>query len=229
VRDWHLKVTKNSGPVYANRAAQLLRATYRYAARLNRSLPPALPTSAVAFNREVPRETGIKDFEEWATAWRAIPSPVKRGFHLANLLLGARPGELARVEWTDIDRKERKLVIRAGKIAGVPDTELPLTWPIVRALKMARGADSVLVFPAARHNVIRDRLPVHGHSLRHAYRSVAKALGVDDMAAKLLMGHSLKALGVSAGYLSKGMLRDPLRKAQREISSEILKRLGIKV
>ena len=52
VRDWHAKVTKSSGPVQANRAAQVLRATYRNAAKLNRNLPAALPTSGIVFNAE---------------------------------------------------------------------------------------------------------------------------------------------------------------------------------
>jgi hypothetical protein len=59
VADWHKKTSRDHGPVSANRAAQVLRACYRHTARLDRTLPPFNPTSAVKFNSEAPREEGL--------------------------------------------------------------------------------------------------------------------------------------------------------------------------
>jgi hypothetical protein len=61
---------------------------------------------------------------------------------------------------------------------------------------------------------------------RHAYASVARALNIDPLLLKLLMGHSLGS-DVTEGYLSRTMLGGPLRDAQRRISAEIMRRLGI--
>lgn len=230
VRDFHKEVTRDNGPVVANRAMQVLRATYRHAAKLNRQLPPALPTSAVLWNTETPAEKGVLDFKQWAKAWRAIPSPVRRGFTLCCLLLGARRGELARLDWRDIDARSRSLVLRNVKSIGEKrrDVRLPLSVPIVRAIKLARGADDVKVFPGCAHNPVRDALPAYGHALRHAYASVARAIGIDPLLLKMLMGHSLGS-DVTEGYLSRTMLGGPLRVAQTKISADIVRRLGIKL
>jgi integrase len=230
VRDFHKKVTKDRGPVVANRAMQVLRATYRHAAKLNRQLPPALPTSAVLWNTEAPAEKGVADFRKWVKSWRDIPSPVRRGFTLCCLLLGARRGELARLEWRDIDARSRSLVLRNVKSIGEKrrDVRLPLSVPIIRAIKLARGVDDVKVFPGCAHNPVRDALPAYGHALRHAYASVARAIGIDPLLLKMLMGHSLGS-DVTEGYLSRTMLGGPLRDAQRRISADVVRRLAIKL
>jgi hypothetical protein len=44
---------------------------------------------------------------------------------------------------------------------------------------------------------------------------------------KLLIGHSLGS-DVTEGYLSRTMLRGPLRDAQSKISVDIVRRLGLK-
>jgi integrase len=230
VRDFHKKVTKDRGPVVANRAMQVLRATYRHAAKLNRQLPPALPTSAVLWNTEAPAEKGVADFRKWVKSWRDIPSATRRGFTLCCLLLGARRGELARLEWRDIDARSRSLVLRNVKSIGEKrrDVRLPLSIPIVRAIKLARGADDVKVFPGCAHNPVRDALPAYGHALRHAYASIGRAIGIDPLLLKMLMGHSLGS-DVTEGYLSRTMLHGPLRDAQRRISADVVRRLAIKL
>jgi hypothetical protein len=65
--------------------------------------------------------------------------------------------------------------------------------------------------------------------LRHAYASVARALGVDPLLVKILMGHSLGSSDVTEVYMSSEMLRVPLRNAQYRISAELLRRLGLAV
>ena len=232
VRDWHLKVTKQRGPVLANRAASILRSCYRYAAKLNRELPPALPTSAVLWNVEEPAEKGVIDFKAWAKAWHEIPSPVRRGYHLANLLLGTRGGELARLEWSDIDARSRSLLLRNVKSQGAKrrNVRLPLSLPIVRAMKMAKGGDPVTMFPGCRFNPQRDGLPEFGHALRHAYESVMVEIGVDPLFRKMLMGHSVgRGADVTDTYASRKMLTGALGQEQARISAEIVRRLGVEL
>jgi integrase len=54
-----------------------------------------------------------KDFPKWYEAWQQIKSPVRRRFHLTGLLTGARPGELSRTCWQDIDDEDNMLAINA--------------------------------------------------------------------------------------------------------------------
>jgi hypothetical protein len=52
IAEWHAEITQRHGPSEANHAARVLRAIYRRAQRLNRTLPAMLPTSAVEWNEE---------------------------------------------------------------------------------------------------------------------------------------------------------------------------------
>jgi hypothetical protein len=59
VRDFHRDVTRDVGPFAANQCCRIMSAAYKLAARLDRSLPPALPTSAVRYNPETPSTAGL--------------------------------------------------------------------------------------------------------------------------------------------------------------------------
>ena len=217
IKDFHKRITRNNGPVQANRAMAILRASYRKAVKLNRDLPPELPTSGVIFNQESPRQTGIADWAAWAAAWRAIPSPVRRSFHLVNLLSGMRPGELARAS---LDLRRRELVVAKGKSRR--EIRVPLTREILQALKLARGGN----WASARRNPKRDKLPAFGHSLRHAYQTTARLIGIDGFTIKLLMAHVIGG-DVTEAYTFIPVMRDAMRAAQRKISREIVRRLGL--
>jgi integrase len=233
VRDWHAETTKKNGPVSSNHAARILRAAYRRAARLDVSLPQRLPTSAVDFNKEQASQKALafKDYRKWFATWRTVASDVRRAYHLAALLSGCRPGELARVRWSDLKPAQRCLVIDNAK-AGDAVT-IPLSWPMVRALKIARdaarasGSKSEFIFPGANQAAHRDELPARGNMLRHAFKTVATELKVDDTLSHLLLGHALD--GVSRKYISKIIIQSgpALRKEQARISRKILALLGL--
>jgi hypothetical protein len=169
VRDWHIQVTKDAGPTTANRCVQTMRACYKHAAKLNRSLPVALPTSAVIMNVERPSQKALafEDFPTWFEAWQKIESPVRRAYHLFCLLSGCRPGEVARLRWIDIHDNEQTLTVPNAK-AGA-DIVLPISPEIAYAIRMARdaakdGAD--LVFPGLSYIDHRDAgLPMKGNAL----------------------------------------------------------------
>jgi integrase len=225
VRDWHERISREAGPVSANRAAEVLRATYRFASRLNRSLPPALPTSAIVFNPETPSQKGLAfvDFPKWLAAWEKIEPPIRRAYHMVALLTGARPGELARLKWSDVRPRSRALVIGHAK-AGA-DIVIPLSVPIVQALKLARDAGDEgeeMVFPGCAQVGHRDKLPARGNMLRHTYRTVCADLGIDELLAHFLLGHAPD--GISQKYIARMILTSgpALRAAQRKISQRIV-------
>jgi integrase len=235
VADWHGAVTRDVGAVTANRCIQVVRAAYCRAARLDRSLPAALPTSAVTMNRETPRQVGIEDWPAWRKQWEAIPSPTRRAFHILNLLLGCRPGELQRLRWRDVNVKARTLTLVKGK-SGL-DVAVPLSLPIVQGLRMARDAcpagtrsTSEWVFPSPKGGHIargNDGLSVAGHGLRHTFRLVAVEAGADELLTGFLMSHA--PAGISQKYIPMLLLREgaAMRKAQCKISAKLMQLLGL--
>lgn len=230
VKDWHEKMTRDAGPVSANRAAEVLRACYRYAYKLDIHLPQRVPTAAIEFNIEKREEVGDamtrRNFPAWAAAWSKIESPIHRSFALVNLLTGCRPGELARLQRADVLPRERVFVIRNAKASA--DIRVILSVPIIRALRIALAAHSGAdVFPGCAQAAHRLPLPARGVELRRTYRTIAADLGVDEMLAHFLMGHAPE--GISQRYVSRMMLAagPAMRRAQGDISREIVRLLGI--
>jgi integrase len=222
LKEWHERITKEAGPISANRAAEALRACYRYQLKLDRSLPPALPTSGIVFNPETPsgQTMAFKDFPKWREVWEKIESPIHRSFHLTNLLTGCRPGELSRLRREDIKPRERVFIIRSGK-AGA-DIRVVLSVPIVRALRITLDAhQGELVFPDCHQLGRHDPLPARGVQLRRAYRTVAADVGVDEMLSHFLLSHA--PAGISQRYVSQLTLNagPAMRSAQAKISKRI--------
>jgi integrase len=212
VKDWHTELTKRAGSTSSNHAARVLRATYRHAAKLSRDLPMHDPTSGVRWNKETPRQAGMNfsDFPKWFAAWQLIESPTRKAFAMLGLLTGIRPGELSRLKWADVSPRSRSITIRATKSGH--DVVIPMSAAIAGALRLARDAvdePSEWVFPARGRTghlmqFAEPTLPAFGHALRHVFRDVALAAGVDEFQTRLLQGHSLR--GVSARYLTRAII-----------------------
>jgi integrase len=236
VAKWHNDITEKSGPVAANHAAKVLRAVYRRAARLDRSLPPHNPASAVEFNAEQRSQNALAlvDFPKWRKAWDKIESPIRKAFQNVNLLSGARPGELSKLKWSDVLPRERCFVIRGAKADN--DIHVPLSAAIAREFKRARDAartdkiESPYVFPArANGHIVKfdvDGLPAHGMALRRTWRTVAADCGVDELLSHFMLGHI--PAGISRGYVAKMVLSSGqgMRSAQRVVSRRIVGLLG---
>ena len=225
VRDHHLKISKHA-PVTANRTMAYLNAIYKHASRLDRSLPPASPISAVRRNREEPKQSAMpfSEFAAWNRAANALP-PLHAAYHRLMLLTGMRGLSAQRLKWTDVDVKARTLTLRGAPGRKVrTDVSVPMTSAIVAALKLARPVHDGLVFPGAlRWN---DRLPYQGHDLRHTFLSVAADLGIDELQRRLLTAHSL--VGINQAYVTKAIVEGGpgLRAAQRRVSARIVSLLG---
>jgi integrase len=258
VKTWHTKLSKNI-PTTADHCARLIRACYREEARLDRTLNPAAsPTSGIRLGKiKVSKAVlDFPDFSAWRTAWDRIENPVHKGYHLAALLTGCRPTELAMIRESDIDLAARRMIIRNAKAGN--DISLPITGEIAFALAMAinappqtitmkglRGmnpgevrvierkklhhevAAPDLIFPGVRQAGHRSGLPVSGNALRHTFRSIAVSLQISEILISFLMGHSLQ--GVSAKYTNELMIANSqaLRDAQEKISKRIFQLLGL--
>jgi len=234
IADFHATVSKK-GKISANHCARLIRACYKRETRLDRNLPPELPTSAVDFNREEPSQDALdfKDFPKWRKAWDKIEdAPIRKAYHLFCLLSGVRPGEGARLCWSDVRDNERTFTIPNAKAGR--DIVLPYTEEIAAALRMAREAVAHhevkiadLVFPGCAQISAREGLPVRGQGLRHTYSTVAVDLEVDDLIRHFLMGHAPQ--GISQRYVATLIVQNgpAMRAAQERISKRIVSLLGL--
>ncbi|WP_454918790.1 integrase arm-type DNA-binding domain-containing protein [Xanthobacter sediminis] len=238
VADRHDKISEENGPYIANGAMRTLRAVYNHARKTNTDLPPINPVTAIDWNLEERRNTGMgaSNMAPWFAELTALTNPVRREFHLMTLLSGSRPTALKNVRVEHIDFRGRLLHIRKPKGGVKKVFAIPLSRPMIRCILRTIRAARILypdqaefwLFPAdsdsghlVEHKEDRDVLSKWGNDLRQSYRTLAQAAGVSELDVHLLMNHSLP--GVNAGYITRdSLLRDHLRKQQERISKVII-------
>jgi hypothetical protein len=105
VLERHDKITEENGPYIANGSMRSLRAVYNHARKSNTDLPPVNPVTAIDWNKERRRNTGMRmnDVGGWLKELHALPNPLRREFHLLTLLSGSRPTALKNVRIEHID------------------------------------------------------------------------------------------------------------------------------
>ena len=242
VAERHDKITKENGPYIANAAMRTLRAIYNHARKSNRDLPASNPVTAVDWNLEKRRNTGMgaDDLAGWLIELSVLESPIRQEFHLLTLLTGSRPTALKNVRLEDVDLHQRLLRIPKPKGGERKAFNIPLSRAmircIIRAMRWGRilypKQSNVWLFPAdsslghlVENKEHRGVLSKWGNDLRQTYRTLAQAAGVSDLDIHLLMNHSLP--GVNAGYITRDkLLRDHLRKQQERISAIVLEQAG---
>jgi integrase len=205
-------------------------------------------------NEEAPRETGMgtRDVRGWFDDLLKLQNPIMREFHWLSLLTGLRRNDVATLKWADTSVLERSLTLREPKGGKKRRFKVPLSPAMLRCLCRARIAGHVMhdrqsrewVFPASsrsghveeikgsswvdgesgdRRKIVR--LTKVGHSLRHSYRTLCAAAGLDRLRTKLLMNHQVNR-DVTDAYLSTPALFDQLREAQNLVSGLILRSAG---
>lgn len=237
VADMHNRISKENGPVVANQAMRTLRAIYNHARKRDRSLPGYNPTDAVDWNPERRRNTamGLPDLPAWFIQLEKIENPVRREFHLFNLLSGSRPAALRSARLEHLDLRRRVLHLPNPKGGAKRAFDLPLSRQMIRCLIRAIRAGRVMypvqsmqwIFPSDSNSGYmreqkepRKRLAKWGNDLRQTYRTVAVAAGVSEIDCRLLMNHAIE--GVNAGYITRHkLLENHLRKQQQAISDSI--------
>ena len=231
-RDLHRKISKERGPVEADHAMRVLRAAHNRAARADRTLTGTSPVVAVDWSPQGKKRRDLAIPFHAMPEWRAqieklrASNPIRASYHLLCLFTGARPGELARSRWQDVDVRGRTLTLHDIKTA--PDIVIPLSREIVAELRRVRDAGRMLypgcpwIFPAdsARGYIVRwaekrSVLAHWGNAGRHSHRTIAAALGIDLVTSRLLLGHTLT--GISLGYVTRAaLIGTSLRGARRE-------------
>jgi len=243
VAERHRQITAKSGPIVANRAMESFRAIYNDAAkrRLDPGIPPVSPTSAVDWNNEERRSTGMSpdELQAWAGQLSKLQNHVRCEFHLFCLLSAMRPDALKRARWEHIDPKRRVLHVPKPKGGARRAFDLPLSRDMIRCPCRARRAGRIYgkrgdewIFPSdtqaghiAHHKERRHVLSHWGGDLRQTYRGMAVLAGVDELSIRILMNHALG--DVSTGYLTVAALRDHLREQQERVSAKIIEAMAL--
>jgi hypothetical protein len=199
----HDKITKENGPYIANGSMRSLRAVYNHARKSNTDLPPVNPVSAIDWNKEHRRKSGMgpNDVNGWLRELCAMDNPLRREFHLFTLLSGSRPTALKNVRMEHVDLRQRMIHIPRPKGGEEKAFDIPLSRPmircIIRAIRWGRMTYSVQaqswLFPAdsetghlVEHKEERSVLSKWGNDLRQRYRTLAQAAGVSELDVHLL-------------------------------------------
>jgi integrase len=227
IADWHAETVKRHGATSANHAVRIVRALYRKQAKRDLRLSKVnLPTAAVDFAVERREKKGMAPaaFPAWFKAWKEL-RPIRRSFHLTNLLVGARPGELARTKWGDLDADT--ITIGGGNLKAGNSVPVPLTPEIRKAIAILgeRGDADALIWEGCSQ-ASRDDLPATGNELRRTYKSVATSVcGVPDDVSAFLMGHVPE--GMSQKYLLRWAFSSgaAIEEAQGKISAAMMRLL----
>src|SRR5262249_43066167 len=140
----HDEITKENGPYIANGSMRSLRAVYNHARKSNTDLPPINPVSAIDWNKEHRRKTGMgpNDISGWLKELRVMGHPLRREFHLLTLFSGSRPTALKNVRIEHIDLQQRMIHIPRPKGGEAKAFDIPLSRPmvlcIIRAIRWGR-------------------------------------------------------------------------------------------
>jgi len=234
----HDALTESSGPYGANGTMRTLRAIYNHAWLKNKKvLPRDNPVDAVDWNKERRRNSGmgVGDLPGWFNELARLENPVRREFHLMELLSGSRPAALKQARLKHLDLRRRVLHIPAPKGGEDRAFDIPLSREMIRSLmrviRFGRAQHPVeariWLFPAESkaghiYTTQEDRadLSKWGNDLRQTYRTIAAVAKVNGVDAKLLMNHAIP--GVNEGYITRGkILEDHLRQQQQAITDVI--------
>jgi integrase len=230
----------SSGKYAANGTMRFARAVWNYAK--DELETPGLPDrnpfrSGKLFHKERARDTGMgaSDLPAWWAQLQALTNPIRRELHLFMLLSGLRRTDVltARPEYLNAQRPS----LRLPSPKGGEDRafELPLSKPMLECLKRVRELGQTFfpaeskqwLFPAPGGHIGevkeegRLKLSHTGHALRHSFRTLAAAAGIDRLRLKILMNHAVDD-DVTDSYANVPALFASLLEAQEQISSFIL-------
>jgi integrase len=239
VADRHERISRDGGPYRANGVMRTLRAIYNWTRKkADEKLPPENPTRYVTFNTESRADEAMDAaaLGDWLAACREMPNRVRAEMAMFILLSGSRSKAIATARWEHLDLGRRLLHIPTPKGGSAKAFDIPLSRAMIACLARARRAARVYspqwadtyVFPGLRGPgedkcKARDRcyLPTSFKALRHTWTTQATTAGVDPLAQKLILNHSVKR-DVTAGYVTRESLGNYLHEQQERVSAQIL-------
>lgn len=169
----------------------------------------------------------------WFDAVRRLPNEVACAYLQTVLLTGARPGEVLKLQWSDLNLQWKGLIVR-DKVDG--ERTIPLT-PYVARLLTALPRRNQWVFSGARADVAAKPTGLHDracavagiegltlHGLRRSFKSLSEWLEIPAGVVAQLMGH--KPSGTVERHYTVRPL-DLLRVHHERIEAWILEQAGV--
>ncbi len=160
--------------------------------------------------------------------------------HLFMLLSGLRRQDVLTARWDHLDETRKALRIPTPKGGAERAFDLPLSKLMLACLKRAKEAGNtffpeqarIWIFPAETGHVAevkedgKVKLSHTGHALRHSFRTLAGAAGIDRLRLKILMNHAVER-DVTDSYANVPALFESLMEAQQRISAFIMESIGV--
>jgi integrase len=233
-----------SGKYAANGTMRFGRAVWNYAK--DELETPGLPErnpfrSGKLFHKEKSRNTGmgIAELPAWWAQLQALANPIRRELHLFMLLTGLRRTDVLTARWANFVPARPSLRLPSPKGGEDRAFELPLSSAMLECLERVREAGRTYypdegktwIFPAPGGHVAevkeegRQKLSHTGHALRHSFRTLAAAAGIDRLRLKILMNHAIDD-DVTDSYANVPALFASLLQAQEQISQFAMTGMG---
>ena len=201
----HVRLGDDRGHTTANRAVQLLRSLFNYAA-VSMSLELPNPAARVELYRETARERFL-NANELPKFFKAVanePDETFRDFFLVALYTGARRGNVQAMRWADLDLKAETWTIPAVQFKTRKPMTVILSAEVVKILKRRKKyAEGEYVFPS--HGKRGHLVEPKGAWERLRQRSGLPDLRIHDLRRTLgswqaAAGSSLPIIGKSLGH-----------------------------
>jgi len=205
---------RSRAPITANRVHGALGRAFNFAAE--RGIIVDSPCTRIRKPLETPRDRVLSD-DEIRTFWYGLDSvdiyPATRCALRLILITGQRPGEVAGMEWSELDGD--LWIIPPGRMKNGLEHKVPTTRMFHDILEEVRpySGDKQFVFASSHkggtspiavrtmaRSVTRHRIeigikkPFVPHDLRRTVRTRFAELGIDDVTAEKVLGHQLQGV-----------------------------------
>ncbi len=198
------RIVDRKAPIQANRALALIRKVFNFG--IQRSILEVNPAWHLPAPAEEQRRDRVLSSEEIATLWGALESqasPISGYFKLL-FLTAQRPGEVLKMEWSEIDLTDGWWVIPPGKSKNGLSHRIPLSASatrILRELRLACGSPT-WVFPGRgkKSPVQNIKRPLNDirkssdtafrpHDLRRTAASHMTGMGISRLTVSKILNH----------------------------------------
>jgi integrase len=242
---YHAKLGEENGQYYANYAMRVLRALFNFAKAKyedseGNSLITENPVTRLSATRSwfrtKRRKTYIKNHQlhEWHNATMKLDNETIRDYLLFVVLTGLRKNEAAQLKWSNIDLKDKALILPDPK--NRHEHKLPLSSHACAILHRRKqntaneyvfpgnGKNGYLIEPRKQMNHVAKAIDMHFtlHDLRRTFTTVAESLDISRYALKRLLNHWADDDDVTAGYIGEDVER--LRAPMQRINDTIMAR-----
>jgi integrase len=241
----HTDMTERNGWAVANATIQFLSFLYDRATDLEDGLLTN-PCAKIHLNKQRVRNTALSktDLRFWWSHVAKLHSPVKRAYWLTVALTGGRRTQIASSEWTEIDFEAQTWQFPDEHAKDGRGYKIPLSSFAVEFLTEWRTyveqwrPGCRYVFPGkfrAGTHLKRPRNDKQGlpkgqqsHAMRHTWETAGASVGLNDIEAHLLLGHSLNSGNMRHRYTTAEKVDwQRLAEKQEEMTAFYLKALGI--